>query len=131
MTSELRVDNLKGSTTGGSINVLGEGTSATTNLQQGLTKVWLSATSTTANQDSFNRSSGTDNNTGNYTHTFINNMGNATYNFAGAAETNLPALLSVASGERLTSSIQLRQSGAFDGTGKDCDHTALVNGDLA
>ena len=34
MTSELRVDNLKGSTTGGSINVLGEGTSATTNLQQ-------------------------------------------------------------------------------------------------
>jgi hypothetical protein len=38
MTSELRVDNLKGSTTGGSINVLGEGTSATTNLQQGLAK---------------------------------------------------------------------------------------------
>ena len=41
MTSELRVDNLKGSTTGGSINVLGEGTSATTNLQQGLAKVWV------------------------------------------------------------------------------------------
>ena len=41
MTSELRVDNLKGSTTGGSINVLGEGTSATTNLQQGLCKVWI------------------------------------------------------------------------------------------
>ena len=40
MTSELRVDNLKGSTTGGSINVLGEGTSATTNLQQGLVKAW-------------------------------------------------------------------------------------------
>ena len=39
MTSELRVDNLKG-TTGGSINVLGEGTSATTNLQQGLAKAW-------------------------------------------------------------------------------------------
>ena len=34
MTSELRVDNLKGSTTGGSINVLGEGTSATTNFLQ-------------------------------------------------------------------------------------------------
>ena len=40
MTSELRVDNLKGSTTGGSINVLGEGTSATTNLQQGLLKAF-------------------------------------------------------------------------------------------
>ena len=58
-------------------------------------------------------------------------MGNATYNFAGAAETNLPALLSVASGERLASSIQLRHSGAFDGTGKDCDHTVAVHGDLA
>ena len=41
MTSELRVDNLKGSTTGGSINVLGEGTSVTTNLQQGLAKAWF------------------------------------------------------------------------------------------
>ena len=41
MTSELRVDNLKGSTTGGSINVLGEGTSATTNLQQGLGRLLL------------------------------------------------------------------------------------------
>ena len=127
----LKTNTLTGTSTAGSIAVTGEGNSTTTNLQQGLTKVWLSATSTTANQDSFNRSSGTDNNTGNYTHTFTNNMGNATYNFAGAAETNLPALLSVASGERLTSSIQLRQSGAFDGTGKDCDHTVALNGDLA
>ena len=117
--------------TSGQVTIRGEGSATTTNLQQGLTKVWVSATSTTANQDSFNRSGGTDNGTGNYTHTFTNNMGNATYNFAGAAETNLPALLSVASGERLTSSIQLRQSGAFDGTGKDCDHTVAVHGVLA
>ena len=127
----LKTNTLTGTSTAGSIAVTGEGNSTTTNLQQGLTKVWVSATSTTANQDSFNRSGGTDNGTGNYTHTFTNNMGNATYNFAGAAETNLPALLSVASGERLTSSIQLRHSGAFDGTGKDCDHTVAVHGDLA
>ena len=62
MTSELRVDNLKGSTTGGSINVLGEGTSATTNLQQGLCKGWsyyTSASSFTLH-DSFNVSSVSD-----------------------------------------------------------------------
>ena len=62
MTSELRVDNLKGSTTGGSINVLGEGTSATTNLQQGLCKGWsyyTSASSFTLH-DSFNVGSVTD-----------------------------------------------------------------------
>ena len=78
MTSELRVDNLKGSTTGGSINVLGEGTSATTNLQQGLCKVWnnFNGTGTIAIEDSFNVSSLTDNATGDYTTTFNNNMNN-------------------------------------------------------
>ena len=57
MTSELRVDNLKGSTTGGSINVLGEGTSATTNLQQGLCKMWLNVADNSTNNDSLNVSS--------------------------------------------------------------------------
>ena len=65
MTSELRVDNLKGSTTGGSINVLGEGTSATTNLQQGLCKVWIKTPADGASiSDSFNVSSATDSATG-------------------------------------------------------------------
>ena len=67
MTSELRVDNLKGSTTGGSINVLGEGTSVTTNLQQGLAKAWLNYNqSTPATVDSFSISSVTDSTTGEY-----------------------------------------------------------------
>ena len=42
MTSELRVDNLKGSTTGGSINVLAGGGSSQTNLQDGLAKAFYS-----------------------------------------------------------------------------------------
>ena len=81
MTSELRVDNLKGSTTGGSINVLGEGTSATTNLQQGLAKAWfnMDCTGTPSYRDSLNCSSITDGGTGIMTHNFTNNMGNATY----------------------------------------------------
>jgi len=81
MTSELRVDNLKGSTTGGSINVLGEGTSATTNLQQGLAKHWmqLNGTGTPAATDSFNLSSITDNQAGDYTYFYTNNFANAGY----------------------------------------------------
>jgi len=82
MTSELRVDNLKGSTTGGSINVLGEGTSATTNLQQGLGKCWCHFDGTAGSvsfADSFNMSGITDNGTGNFSVAFANNMGNATY----------------------------------------------------
>ena len=82
MTSELRVDNLKGSTTGGSINVLGEGTSATTNLQQGLCKAWCQFNgndSSVSFADSFNMSGITDNGTGDFTVSFANDMANATY----------------------------------------------------
>ena len=81
MTSELREDNLKGSTTGGSINVLGEGTSATTNLQQGLGKFWSNwdGESTVATRDSFNQSGLTDNGTGDYTTAFTSNMSNDDY----------------------------------------------------
>ena len=90
MTSELRVDNLKGSTTGGSINVLGEGTSATTNLQQGLCKAWvnLNGTSTISTRDSFNISGTTDNATGTYTHAFTNNMNNDDYAFGSCYNGN-------------------------------------------
>ena len=97
MTSELRVDNLKGSTTGGSINVLGEGTSATTNMQQGLAKSWvnLDGTATDAGtdldgvRDSFNVASVVDAATGVSTVSFSNNMSNddfaitATNSFVG------------------------------------------------
>jgi|LUMU01.1.fsa_nt_gb hypothetical protein len=81
MTSELRVDNLKGSTTGGSINVLGEGTSATTNLQQGLAKNWcrIVQTGTQSIGDSFNTSSISDNGTGRSFFNFSNAMGNSNY----------------------------------------------------
>ena len=86
MTSELRVDNLKGSTTGGSINVLGEGTSATTNLQQGLCKAWVDydLNGTASLDDSFNFSSITDNETGDATLTFSNSFSNANFAIATA-----------------------------------------------
>lgn len=81
MTSELRVDNLKGSTTGGSINVLGEGTSATTNLQQGLCKAWSNNAggSSISINDSFNVSSITDDGLGDIGNVFTNPMASAHY----------------------------------------------------
>jgi len=92
MTSELRADNLKGSTTGRSINVLGEGTPATTNLQQGLAKVWnhFNGTGTIAIQDSLNVTSLTDHGTGGYTTTIANDFANANYvmNGGGVASTD-------------------------------------------
>jgi len=81
MTSELRVDNLKGSTTGGSINVLGEGTSATTNLQQGLIKAWAlnENVGTLSVYDSFNQASTTDTSTGVLTWAVTNNFSSANF----------------------------------------------------
>ena len=79
MTSELRVDNLKGSTTGGSINVLGEGTSATTNLQQGLAKAWCKFGNDAQPDDSFNISSGTDVATGKWRFSKTNVMNSTEY----------------------------------------------------
>lgn len=86
MTSELRVDNLKGSTTGGSINVLSEGTSVTTNLQQGLCKAWVNFDGTAsgaAARDSFNVSGMTDHGTGDHTITINNDFADANYSAVG------------------------------------------------
>ena len=130
--STLRTNALEGMDAKNSITIVaGAGNVTTTKVQEGLAKVRLSATSTTANEDSFNRSSGTDNATGNYTHTFTNNMGNATYAFGGNVEKNTPALCYVAGGGRLAGSIQTRWASAFDGTNVDTGHTVAVHGDLA
>ena len=78
MTSQLNVDTIKGKTTEGSIAIQGEG-SATTNLQQGLAKVWQQAQGDSTVTDSFNVSSMTDNGTGQFITVFTNNMNNASY----------------------------------------------------
>ena len=76
MASVLKVDSITGVTTAGSISVTGEGNSTTTNLQQGLAKVWcaLNGQGTIAVRDSFNTASLTDTGTGahtvNYTSAF-------------------------------------------------------------
>ena len=88
MASILKVDTLTGVTTAGSISVTGEGNSTTTNLQQGLTKVWVrfNGTSTVAVNDSLNVSGLTDHGTGDYQVNFTNNMANA--NYAHTANSN-------------------------------------------
>jgi hypothetical protein len=83
MASELKVDKFTGVTTAGSILVTGEGGSTTTNLQNGLTKVWLSYDADTSNNidDSLNLASITDNGTGDATHTWTNPASGDTYCF--------------------------------------------------
>ena len=77
----LKTNTLTGTSTAGSIAVTGEGNSTTTNLQQGLCKVWVNYTgiTTTAERDSFNVTSLTDTATGLTTINIANDMANANY----------------------------------------------------
>ena len=77
--SELIIDKLTGRSTAGSITIQGEGTD-TTNMQQGLSKAWVSMNETTpAINDSLNTASLTDHGTGNFSCNWTNAMGNVNY----------------------------------------------------
>ena len=137
MTSELRVDNLKGSTTGGSINVLGEGTSATTNLQQGLAKLWCHLDMNTENtiDDSLNTSSVTDRSTGKVTVTASNAMASINYTTVGSCwnggSDNYNRFVNP-DDARTTTTVLLATTKGSDGSlldGQDVD--VINNGDLA
>jgi len=86
MASTLKINTLTGVTTAGSIAVTGEGNSTTTNLQQGLCKVWVTFDGTASGatiRDSFNVASTDDDGTGIYGVNFTASMGNS--NFPGLA----------------------------------------------
>ena len=84
--SEIAIDKLKGVTAAGSMLVVGEGGTTTTNLQQGLAKCWINfeGDGTIAISDSFNVSGITDNTTGDYQIAINNDMSNATYSVTGS-----------------------------------------------
>ena len=90
--STLKTNTLTGTTSAGSILVTGEGGSTTTNLQQGLVKVWANfnaqsidgTADLTGVNDSFNAASIVDNGSGDHTVNFTNNMGNDDYSHMGS-----------------------------------------------
>ena len=135
MTSELRVDNLKGSTTGGSINVLGEGTSATTNLQQGLGKCWLRADMNTENtiEDSFNTASISDAGTGNTSWNITNALANTNGIMSGATARTVNSKISGSAGSIAvtTSQFTVRTTAAGSDTSADTEWGVVAHGDLA
>ena len=125
--STLNVDALVGVSSANAITVRGEG-SATTSLQQGLCKTWIqfNGTGTIATQDSFGVGSLTDNNTGNYSIGFTNNMANNDYASAGIGNT------AGMSSEAVTTSAL--NALTFNSSGSNGDVTivsAIIHGDLA
>jgi len=133
MASELKVDKFTGVTTAGSISVTGEG-SATTNLQQGLAKIWANVDqdSSTAIRDSLNTSGIVDNATGRHTISFTTSMGNTEYAYGGMIESAGVVCLYSSAG-KLTGSVILTTRDATGSAGEyDYDDCGTVfHGDLA
>ena len=135
--SEIAIDKLKGVTAAGSMLVVGEGGTVTTNLQQGLLKCFmdLNGTGTIALRDSFNISSVTDNDTGLYTVTIANDFSSINYGYAGSAESDTDGqngrVVTSVSTQSFAGSTKLRGQ-QLDFTGADLPHIRVGWwGDLA
>jgi hypothetical protein len=137
--SEILVNKLTGTSTAGSILVTGEGNSTTTNLQQGLVKVWFNynGSGTIAYRDSFNCASLTDNATGDHSVNFTSSMTSDDYSSAGIVGNGNNADTAnsqMRRGTSATGSIRLTinyASGGETGLFDYSEITGNINGDLA
>ena len=83
----LKTNTLTGTSTAGSIAVTGEGNSTTTNLQQGLNKVWIDIPEGQASiNDSFNVASLTDTGTGDGAVNFTSSFASVNYCILSASQ---------------------------------------------
>ena len=140
--SEIAIDKLKGVTAVATINVVAEGGTNTTSLQQGLAKVWADFNKETDNNidNSLNTSSLTDTATGDTLIAYTTNMGNVSYsgcvdNSANAIGSSHHYGASFRSGSTGKPTNQARLINGYDPgnfTGNDSDHQSMViHGDLA
>ena len=137
--STLNVDALVGNTSANAITVRGEG-SATTSLQQGLAKSWLSmnGAGTIAVRDSFNITSISDGGVGLTDVTIANNMSDGAYSLTGASGTwiansnNVRLGFSTETHPPTTTLFRTITRGANDNTDRDVTYSFVqVFGDLA
>ena len=128
--SEIAIDKLKGVTAAGSMLVVGEGGTNTTNLQQGLLKAWyqFDGTGTVNFRDSFNMSGTTDGGTGTYANAYTTNMGSTNY----AILTGEVAQTDIGTQSNSTDHHDILGRQGFDSTTIDVDPFYIgVAGDLA
>jgi len=128
----LKTNTLTGTSTAGSIAVTGEGNSTTTNLQQGLCKMWFSADmdGTSGMNDSFNSGTLTDNGTGDLSVAMTNNMSSIEYSGAGSVNTAGSFTNVVVIRDHQTSSIRLVTNNSDSNIDFD-PSTFQIMGDLA
>ena len=135
MASQLKVDTITGVTTAGSVVVTGEGNSTTTNLQQGLNKVWFTLGVDAVQDDSFNCSSVDDDGTGDFGIHFTNDFNNALYSSSmGMTVTGLNPRMMVQSPSKAAGAVEVRLMSMNDGSATESNITHAemkICGDLA
>ena len=119
---------------GTSITVQGENTN-TTNLQQGLIKVWMTLGTDAVQDDSFNCSSVDDDGPGDYGVHFTNAFSNALYSSSHMMTTDgLNPRMMIQSPSKAAGAVELRLLNANDGSANEGNitHTEMkICGDLA
>ena len=127
--STLRTNALEGMDAKNSITIVaGAGNITTTNVQEGLAKVWIRASDAAVNADSLNVSSILDNTTGDYSYDFTSVMNNTDYCAMGTCKSTVPRIASVYN--TFTTQFEIRYHNE-SGTDTDTENSNMVHGDLA
>ena len=137
--SEIAIDKLKGVTAAGSMLVVAEGGTNTTNLQQGLCKQWANWDGATTVADSFNTTSATDNASGDSTMTIATAMVSINFTVGGLSKSNdnggvrLAAMQFPANATAIPSTTTYRIHTQYENAGlRDAElQTVHIFGDLA
>ena len=137
--STLKTNTLTGVSVAGSIAVTGEGNSTTTNLQRGLTKVWIDIPEGQASiNDSFNVATLTDTGTGDGAVNFTSSFANTTYCVLTGSEDKASSspvrTHDVTEGQKTTAKYDFETffvNASSDRTNDDCRSYSGIHGDLA
>ena len=138
--STLRTNALEGVDAKNSITIVaGAGNITTTNVQEGLCKIWsnIDNNGTISISDSFNVSTATDEATGQYKLTYTNNMSNSSYAWSGSHSDSGSAMAAI--GNTGSNSGTLASTSQISIAAEDVDSgftdydatTLMIMGDLA
>ncbi len=118
--------------TSGQVSVRGEGSATTTNLQQGLAKAWVSASSAAVPYDSLNISGNTDHGTGDYSFNLTNSFSDTDgYCQTGMVFSSSEGRISTRNSARDAVGILAIENTNSSGTLIDNSQNIAVHGDLA
>ena len=116
----------------GQTEIVGEGGSVTTNLQDGLCKAWVNADNDASRNNSFNFDGETDHGTGDFSYNLIAHM-SATNAYAqsGIARTSVDGRIITRNTTRDTAGVVAVECSDDGGTLTDMHHDIFIVGDLA